>query len=101
MAWTQRGEHEDEQGGQIDGSGASGGDFAGGFYEAAGLVGEQAGAGAARAGDADWGDCARAATEARKGMKKGNREEPFGRLRGKRAVFQDECGILVEPAEFL
>jgi hypothetical protein len=47
----------DEEDWKIDGSGASVGDFAGGFYEAAGLVGEQAGAGAARGRDADWGDC--------------------------------------------
>jgi hypothetical protein len=32
---------------------------------------------------------------------KGKREEPFGRLRGKRTLFQEECGILAEPAEFL
>src|SRR5437879_5171879 len=77
---TPRGEREDGQGGIIDGSGASGRDFAGGFYEAAGLVGEQVGAGAARAGDADWGNCARAAAGY------GGDSDASG------AVFQDECG---------
>ena len=50
----------------------------------AGLAGEQAGAGAARARDADWGNCARAAAEARKAI--GKREGHFGRLRDKCAV---------------
>jgi hypothetical protein len=56
-------EDRDEEERKIDGAGASGGGFEGGFYEAAGLVGEQAGAGVARAGDADWRDCARAAKD--------------------------------------
>ena len=46
-------EYGDEEERKIDGSGPSGGNFAGGFHEAAGLAGEQAGAGAARARDAD------------------------------------------------
>src|ERR1700719_1234895 len=82
-------EHPNAKVWKIDGSGASGGDFAGGFHEAAGLLGEQAGAGATRARDAGWGDCARAAADyGGDGFAAGS-------------VFQDECGILAEPAEFL
>jgi len=58
-----KGEKEDGQIRTIDAAGAPGGNPARGFHEAAGVEREQAGAGVARAGDAHWGNCARAAAE--------------------------------------
>src|SRR6266404_3809655 len=55
-----KGEKEDGQIRTFDAAGASGGNPARGLHEAAGIVGEQAGAGTARAGNAHWGDRARA-----------------------------------------
>jgi hypothetical protein len=80
---------EDGQIRTIDGGGAPGGDPARRFHEAAGIVGEQAGAGVARAGDAHRGNRARAAAD-----HGGN-----GAAAG--AVLQDERGVLAEFAEFL
>src|SRR6266404_2237507 len=58
-----KGEGEDGQIRTFDGAGAPGGDPAGGFHEAAGIVGEQVGAGAACSGDAHWRNRARAAAD--------------------------------------
>lgn len=82
-------EEEDGQDKWIDGAGAPRGDSARGFHEAAGIVREQAVAGTARAGYADWGNCARAAAD----------YGGDGAATG--AVLQNECGVLAEPAEFL
>src|SRR5258708_28034543 len=86
---SEEGEEEDGQSRGVDGAGASGRNPARGFHEAAGLVGEQAGAGAARAGDPDWGDRTRAAADhGRDGAATG-------------AILQDKRGVLTEPAEYL
>src|SRR5258708_11936091 len=86
---SEEGEEEDGQSRGVDGAGASGGNPARGFHEAAGLVGEQAGAGTARASDPDWRNRARAAAN----------HGGDGAAAG--ALLQDARGGLGEPSQYL